>query len=103
MKTTPDYRKNHVQKWKQSGLSMQKYCRDQEISYWSFREWRAKFESENSANKNRLMQISSPLNIKSKANEPLEIILNNGIRIIIQEISGMDHFKEIVCALAGLS
>ncbi len=46
MKDHTDYRQNHVQKWKQSGLSMQRYCSEQQISYWSFRDWKKKSEHE---------------------------------------------------------
>ena len=98
-----DYQKTHVIKWKQSGLSMQGYCREHEISYWSFREWKSKFESENTANKNGLVEISAKPYPNPNKNEPIEIILNNGMRIIVRDNSGIGHLKEIVCTLAAMS
>ena len=103
MKIPIDCRKNHILKWKQNGLSMQKNCKKHEISYWSFREWKLKFESVNFAKKDVLVEISATLYSKSKESEPIEIILHNVIRIIVKENSGKDNLKEIVFALTGLS
>jgi len=103
MKNQKDYRQNHVQKWKQSGLSMQRYCSEQKISYWSFRDWKKKSEHENSFAKNSLVEIPVTLYKTKKESEPIEIVLSNGIKIIVTENSGTEHLKTLICALADLS
>jgi len=103
MKNQTDYRRNHVQKWKQSGLSMQRYCSEQKISYWSFRDWKKKSEHENSFVKNSLVEIPVTLYKTKKDYEPIEIILSNGIKIIVTENSGTEYLKKLICALADLS
>jgi hypothetical protein len=103
MKNQTDYRRNHVQKWAESGLSMQRYCSEQEISYWSFRDWKKKIEPKSSVDGCRLVEISATLYKGSRDCEPIEIILNNGIKIIVKENSGTDHLKAILCVLAEMS
>lgn len=102
MKDQTDYRQNHVQKWEQSGLSMQRYCSEQKISYWSFRDWKKKSEHEKPFAKNGLVEIPVTLYKTKKDNEPIEIVLSNGIKIIVKENSGTDHLKSIVSVLAEL-
>ena len=103
MKNQIDYRQNHVQKWKQSGLSMQRYCLEQKISYWSFRDWKKKSERENSSAKNSLVEIPVTLYKPKKDSEQIEIVLNNGIKIIVKENSSTDHLKAILFILEELS
>lgn len=88
MKKQTDHHQNHIFKWKQSGLSMRKYCSEQGISYWSFRDWKKKIELENSVTGNGLIEIPAGIYRKPEGNEPLEIILTNGIKIIVNENSG---------------
>ena len=102
MKKPTDTQKNHVLKWKQSGLSMRQYCSDHRISYWSFREWK-KRETQNSGRKNGLVRIPSTLYNQQRDHEPIEIILKNGIRVIVNENSGSDQLKNIVWILDSLS
>ena len=103
MSKNTDYRKNHVQKWKQSGLSMQRYCREQGISYWSFRDWKKNIERKSSVDGCRLVEIPVTLYKTKNDCEPIEIVLNNGIKIIVKENSGTDHLKAILCVLAEMS
>lgn len=103
MKNQIDYRQNHIQRWKQSGLSMQRYCSEQKISYWSFRDWKKKSEHENSSAKNGMVEIPVTFYKTKKDCEPIEIVLNNGIKIIVKENSGTDHLKAILCILEEMS
>lgn len=38
--------REHIEKWKESGDSMTAYCKENEISYDSFRYWKEKYETE---------------------------------------------------------
>lgn len=102
MKKQADYRRNHVLKWQQSGLSMKRYCTEHEISYWSFREWKKK-DRDDSASKNGLVEIPTTIFNPRGEHEPIEIILKSGIRIIVKASSVIDQLKGIVMALDGLS
>lgn len=103
MKDQTGYRQNHVQKWKQSGLSMRRYCSEEGISYWSFRDWKKNIESKTSTDGCRLVEIPVTLYKTKHDCAPIEIVLNNGIKIIVKENSGADHLKSILCVLAEIS
>jgi len=103
MKKQITHRQNHVLKWQQSGLSMRRYCSEQKISYWSFRDWKKKSEHENSFAKNSMVEIPVTLYKTKKDSEPIEIVLSNGIKIIVKENSGTDHLKAILFILEEMS
>lgn len=105
MKRTSSHRKNHVLKWKQSGLSMKQYCLEHGISYWSFREWKIKFETEGEQTDAGIGFVEVPVALSppQKGYEPIEIVLLSGIRIIVKENSGTEYLKDIVRVLEGLS
>lgn len=100
MKPGKEYQKHHVINWKRSGLSMKQYCKEQKIFYWSFREWKITWDSIKSSG---LVEVAVSLCSKPGENEPLEIILKNGLRIIVKENSGTCRLKEIISILEGLS
>lgn len=105
MKRTSNHRKNHVLKWKQSGLSMKQYCLEHGISYWSFRDWKMKFETDGVQTDAGIGFVEVPVALSraKKEYEPIEIVLLNGIRLLVNENSGMEHLKDIVRVLEGLS
>ena len=43
---TGKYWKREINEWETTQLSMAEYCRQKKLSYWSFRIWKKRFESE---------------------------------------------------------
>jgi len=103
MKRMSNQHKSHVLKWKQSGLSMKQYCREHGISYWSFRDWKKMTESDTFQNSTGFVELPVVIKNQHKEYEPVEIILKNGLRIIVKENSATCRLKEIISILEGLS
>ena len=103
MKRTSNHCKNHVLKWKQSGLSMKQYCLEHGISYWSFREWKTKFSTEVIDTGIGFVEVPVTLSQPEKGYDTIEIVLLSGIKIIVKENTGKDHLKDIISLLESLS
>ncbi|MFH0976223.1 MAG: hypothetical protein V1874_10625 [Spirochaetota bacterium] len=58
------YWKSHIEKHRKSRVSQKKYCRQQEISYWSFNHWKKQIKPKSS----KLQEI--PANPSKYSAEP---------------------------------
>lgn len=82
-KQSAKYWKDLISRWHQSGLSRREYCRRENISYWTFRDWLKKFEFEESS---KLVRV--PAEAYPKANNlesTIEITINQNISIRINK------------------
>ena len=73
---------DHVSSFQRSGLSQREFCRNHNISYWSFNTWKRRLEEK--GKKNQIQEIS-PLVVRelSDQNSNLEIQFNETIRISV--------------------
>lgn len=56
VKSKEEYWKEHLRKFNGSGMSRRKYCAEENLSYWTFRDWQKKIEADYSSEK--LVKIS---------------------------------------------
>jgi hypothetical protein len=75
---------NHHKEWETSGKGRMEYCRESGISYWSFREWQKRFQSEN---ENRTALVRVPLRIQGppeNISSTIELLINGSIRMCVK-------------------
>lgn len=86
-------RQSHLESWQKSGLTMNKYCRQSDISLASFKQWLKKcnIPSEIGLEINKAVTPSSP--------RWAELILTNGLRLRIFDLS---NISEIICLVKEL-
>jgi hypothetical protein len=97
---TKEYWKETIDQWQSSGKSMAEFCRHEDISYWTFREWKKRLESQAES---RLVKLNT-VKMKSCADStasPLQIELN-GIRITIAHHFDEDHLIKLITTLRKL-
>ena len=78
----------HVKAYSLTGLTQRAYCREKELSYWSFNTWKRKLEQTKSDPK--FVELTAGIqavpicdNICAHRSNNFEIILRNGLRIEI--------------------
>ncbi len=86
----------HVKAQNASGLNQREYCRQNNISYWSFNSWKRRIENEN-------VQFHEiyPAIIKELPGETrqIEITVNNTIRISIPDGFSAATLRDILAVL----
>ncbi|MBP7738941.1 MAG: hypothetical protein KA369_23425 [Spirochaetes bacterium] len=86
----------HVKAQNASGLNQREYCRQNNISYWSFNPWKRRIENEN-------VQFHEifPAIIKELPGETrqIKITVNNTIRISIPDGFSAATLREILAVL----
>jgi len=86
---------NHVEIYYKSGLSQKEYCRQENISYWSFNSWKRKLEK--SKPKNKIIEIPrDKFRSLTSASESFEIIISNNLKISIPNNFDAEVFKRII-------
>ena len=96
-KQSEKYWKDLITRWHQSGLSRREYCRRENISYWTFRDWLKKFELEKSS---QLVRV--PAEAYPKASSPestIEITINHNISIRIKKGFDGELLRKLLCEL----
>lgn len=90
-----EFWENHIALYRESGYSQKAYCREQNISYWSFNSWKRKLEKE----KDRDKIIEIPLaKVQSLTSEfkSFEIFLTEKITIRIPDNFNPETLKRII-------
>jgi len=90
--------RKHIMSQKKSGESMSAYCREENISYWSFRLWKKKF-SALGGDSGKLIEVPISLEINSEKNRSLEIILTSPPRIKLPEQYDPDALQKLLKTL----
>ncbi len=87
----------HYNSFNKSGLTQKEYCRQQEISYWTFNAWKRRFDK---SEQDTVMQ-EIPLKILTDpvSCSPIEIVFENNIRISVPENFSPETLKRIMFAL----
>ena len=76
------YWRDQITRWQQSGLSRREYCRRENISYWSFRDWLKKVKTTESAKLTRVPREAYPE--KQADISQIEIVIHEKISIRIK-------------------
>jgi hypothetical protein len=93
--------------WETSGLSQQKYCEQQGLSYRQFIYWRGLLKERTSNNLNpKLLKITTtPTSLKqqiiAESNSNLEVILPSGIKLYIKSESDISKAYALIERLGG--
>jgi hypothetical protein len=72
----------HIARWESSGQSRRRYCRDEQISYWTFLDWQKRLSNGVDQVKD-LVQIPRELFHEAATQRPvmLDLIVNESITI----------------------
>jgi hypothetical protein len=75
---------DHIKRWEASGKSRKQYCKETDISYWTFRERQKRIQD---AHKSGKTLVRVPLKITDRSQDgthPIELLINESIRIRIE-------------------
>ena len=81
--TKEKYWRDQITRWQQSGLSRREYCRRENISYWSFRDWLKIVETAESSKLVRVPRYAYP-KIQTDVSQ-IEIVIHDKISIRIKQ------------------
>jgi len=96
-KQSEKYWNDQISRWHQSGLSRREYCRRENISYWTFRDWLKKFELGKST---QLVRVPAEAYPKAHSLEStVEIIINQNISIRIRKGFDGELLRDLLCEL----
>lgn len=82
-----------VERWQQSGKSINEFCKEENIGYYSFAYWRDKFLKQNQPN--GFIKIKANPENSSTLNS-CEIIFANGNRISFSKLPDMLFIKQLM-------
>lgn len=86
----------HVKAQNASGLTQRVYCRQNDISYWSFNSWKRRIENESVQFHEISPTIVPALPVESRR---IEITVNNIIRISVPDGFSSDTLREILTVM----
>ncbi|MBA2648945.1 MAG: hypothetical protein H0U75_04955 [Legionella sp.] len=77
------YWQDHIEKWSGSGLSQSAYCKENNLAYSTFSDYRRKFYDKNQELPEAINFISIPCppKLNTTSAPALQLMLPNGIRI----------------------
>lgn len=94
-----EFWKSHFEEHKTTGLSQKAYCRQQNISYWSFNSWKRKLEKQNGS---QFQEISAVFVRQALNNrKPFEIVVNDKIRLIVPDEFSVLSLEKILRVLSA--
>lgn len=95
------YWKHHYNSFLKSGLTQREYCRQKDISYWTFNQWKRKF---NKSDVDRSIQ-EIPVKISSEkaSGQSFEIIFTNKLRLSVPDNFSCDTLKKILSVLGDFN
>jgi len=94
--------RNHVKKHSESGLTQKDYCKNNNLSYWSFSTWKNRLKKQDN---NKLVEVAPDIisSLNDKTVEDFEIIFDNRIRIKIPDNFAPVQLLSIIKTLGELS
>ena len=77
------YWRDQLARWRESGLSRREYCRRENISYWTFRDWLKKVKTAESL---KLVRVPREAYTKKQTEiSQIEIVIHDKISIRIKQ------------------
>ena len=80
-----------------SGLTQREYCRQNDINYWSFNQWKRRFDKSDQDISMQKISLKLPDNLNQ--NDPIEVVLNNNIRLSIHDTFSPDTLRKLIAIL----
>lgn len=100
---TKEYWEKEMAKWQASELSMAEFCRSENLSYWSFRQWRKKLQEPRISNKNGMVKLKlEDLPIEKIGNGSIEIYIGE-TRVVTHPDFDESHLLRLITALRKAS
>ena len=96
-KHTKDYWENHYRLFLESGLSQTEYCKQNEISFFSFNPWKRRLDKLKS--NESIQEIPIKFTANKNRDERIEIILSNKIKISIPNNFSQTTLKQIILSM----
>jgi hypothetical protein len=96
---TREYWKDIVDKWQASGKSMAEFCRDENLSYWTFRDWKGRFLKPEKKTVPGLVK----LNLKKEPKTSEIEVLVGPSRILVPQHFDESHLIRIVKTLRSIA
>jgi len=91
------YWRDQITRWQESGLSRREYCRRENISYWTFRDWLTKV---NTAESSKLVRVPrQSYSEKQIDGAPIEIVIQEKISIRIKKGYDVNLLKNLLADL----
>jgi hypothetical protein len=88
----------HFDSWEASEMSQKKYCEENSISYWSFKNRYGKEKPSEGIHPGKFLKLK-PEKIHAGHTGKIEIILGNKIRLLIEEGICEDNLRKIFSVL----
>jgi hypothetical protein len=96
------YWEKHVKRYYDTDLSQKEYCRQNNLSYWSFNMWKRRIDQKSSSC--GLTEISRvKVRELSRTGRSFEILLGNTIRIAVPDDFDPEVLKNILKTLGATS
>jgi len=96
---TQEYWKDKISKWESCGKSMAEFCRHEDLSYWTFRQWRKRLTNKPESNLIKLDPIK--LQPNEAESQPLKINLK-GVSIVIPHHYNEKQLLRVISSLRKL-
>ena len=93
------YWKKHYNSFQDSGLSQRDYCRKNNLGYWSFNQWKRRFDKTNPDTSLQKIPVKSFR--KTSPEERLEILLQDKIKISVPDNFSPETLKTILSILGN--
>lgn len=91
----------HIEKWKQSGLSMSEYCRQYELPLSSFSTW-SRLDNKDKAVKFKPIVIKPPqISQAAEPNNIIEILVSQQIKLRMLNVTESSLIVDIVRSLSN--
>jgi hypothetical protein len=97
---TREYWKDMIDKWQASGKSMAEFCRDENLSYWTFRDWKGRFLKPAKVSENGLVKLN--LMKEQKKSSTIEVLVGPS-RILVPRHFDESHLIRIVKSLRAIA
>ncbi len=96
--TRKQYWQKHINRYSKTSMSQKEYCRQNDIGYWSFNNWKRRLSEK--TNDNDLVEIPAKKIRKiSKAASSIELEINSSIKVIILPGFDSELLRNIISVL----
>ena len=93
------YWNEHYNAFNEAGLTQREFCKQNNLKYWTFNQWKRRFDK--SESDVTLQELPIKLSKKLNSNNPIEIILNDNIRLSIPDGFSETTLKTLIDILGN--
>lgn len=89
---------DHFDRWKETGLSQKRYCKENSVSYWNFKSWYSKVKTNGETKTTKFIKLHSKQVLHGSSGK-IDIIIMNGITVRVEECISESNLKKIFLAM----